>query len=230
MAPLVLFSDTLPKTDSFTLVQFSRKSEFRISDSRLGTYLPQLCSISLPLSSCNLLAVVFEFQNLDPALKPVQASLATVGTSIFISRLFLSMRRAGIQGVVIPTFHSGGEESKSPKWKWGSSKLKQLPFSPRQPQTPQSNSNKTQDIELVTETHVAVDVEQDSRSMNSKSHLRTSHENVGLGFQPPSSTLPFDGENSVRSESYTSPRLMQVGDFLQNDDSVLPASVKREER
>ncbi|PWN87252.1 hypothetical protein FA10DRAFT_198613 [Acaromyces ingoldii] len=45
--------------------------------------------------SANLLAAAFELQNAKPLLKPVNASLATVMTSIFCSRIFFNLCKAG---------------------------------------------------------------------------------------------------------------------------------------
>ncbi|PWN45912.1 hypothetical protein IE81DRAFT_327748 [Ceraceosorus guamensis] len=44
--------------------------------------------------TCNLLAVVFELQTAQPLLRPINASLATIGTSIFCSKIFFALKRA----------------------------------------------------------------------------------------------------------------------------------------
>lgn len=94
-------------------------------------------------------------------------------------------------------------------------------------------TNRVQDIELSTE--IAVDFDEDSRSTNSKARLSHGNElepsnrfgDRGLGIQAPTS-LPFDGENSVRSASFTSPRLTTVGDSLQYDKNIVPSSVRQD--
>ena len=70
-------------------------------------------------------ATVFELQNLDPALKPLFASCATIGTSIFSSRIFFRMRELAAPAsrnysggaAIPPTFADGTSSEPNSQYK-----------------------------------------------------------------------------------------------------------------